>query len=159
MSIAIKPNSQANATSAESSDASNVSGGIGLAQDKIDQLVLFLKQANLVSSVPNPSSGPTTNHISSSPQITSGYTASTSSAGIFSVNSCYLPSNSLWLLDSGVNEHICTTLSHFDSIYPIKLVYVTLPNGSYLLFLIKLAQSLLVLGFTLPMCYIHQLSN
>ena len=40
------------------------------------------------------------------------------------------PSNSLWLLDSGANEHIFTTLSHFDSIYPIKPVYVTLPNGS-----------------------------
>ena len=92
-----KPNSQANvqsqanATSAESFDASNVSGSIGLAQDKIDQLVLLLQQANLVSSVPNPSSSPTTNQISASLQITSGYTASTSSACIFSVNSHSLP--------------------------------------------------------------------
>jgi hypothetical protein len=51
-------NSQANASSAESSDASNVSGSIGLAQEKIDQLVLLLQQANLVSSVSNPSLAP-----------------------------------------------------------------------------------------------------
>jgi hypothetical protein len=73
--------SQANASSAESFDANNVSGGInnvsggignvsgsiGLAQDKIDQLVSLLQQANLSSSAPTPSPGPTTNHINVSP--------------------------------------------------------------------------------------------
>ena len=70
--------SQANASSAESSDASNVSGGIGnvygdigLAQDKIDQLVSLLQQAHLFSSVPTPPPGPITNHISVSLHITS----------------------------------------------------------------------------------------
>jgi len=136
--------SQANASSAESSDASNVSGGIGnvsggignvsggigLAQDKIDQLVSLLQQANLFSSVPTPPPGPTTNHISVSPHITSGYTASSSSAGIYNVNSCSLPSHSYWLLDSGANEHICSHLPHFTSLYLIKHVYVTLPNNT-----------------------------
>lgn len=122
--------SQANNASAEASDASNVSGGIGLAQDKIDQLVLQLQQTNLASSVTNPPPGLTTNHISVSPQITSGYTASSSSAGIFSVNSCSLPSSSYWLLDSGANEHICSHLSHFSSLYYIKPVSFTLPNNT-----------------------------
>jgi hypothetical protein len=123
-------NSQANASSAESSDASNVSGSIGLAQEKIDQLVLLLQQENLVSSVSNPSPGPTTNHISVSPNITSGYSASSSSAGITFANSCSSVSNSFWILDSGANEHICTTLSLFTSIHSIPPVYVNLPNGS-----------------------------
>jgi len=136
--------SQANASSSEASDTSNVSGGInnvsggiinvsggiGLAQDKIDQLVSLLQQANLFSSVPNPPHGPTTNHISVSPHITSGYTASSSSPGIYSVNSSSLPSHSYWLLDSGANEHICSHLPHFTSLYPIKPVYVIVPNNT-----------------------------
>ena len=128
-----KTHSQANATTTEPSDASNISSSTGLAQDKIDQLVLLLQQANLVSSGSNPPFGQPTNHISVSPQITFGYTASSSSAGIFNVNSSSLPSNSLWPIDSRANEHIFSNLSHFTSFYQIKPVHVTLPNGSSLI--------------------------
>jgi len=84
----------------------------------------------LFFSVPTPPPGPTTNHISVSPHITSGYTVSSSSVGIYSVDSCSLPYHSYWLLDSGANEHICSHLPHFTSLYPIKPVYVTFPNNT-----------------------------
>jgi len=126
-----KPNSQANATSCETSDASNLSGSTGVSQEKIDQLVSLLQPANLFPSGSTPPSGPATNHISVSLQISSSYTtSSSSSAGIFNINTYSPPSTSFWLIDLGANEHICSTLSHLSSFYQIKPVYVTLPNCS-----------------------------
>jgi len=122
-----KHNSQVNVTSSETSDTSNNFGIVGLNQEKIDELVSLLQQANLLSSISIPPSGPTTNHISASPHISSSYTAASTS---ISKASSSLPFTSFLLIDSGGNEHICSSLSLFSIFYQIKLVHVPLENGS-----------------------------
>lgn len=125
--------SQANATSNEASDASNSSGSTGLSQEKMDQLIFLLQQTNLFTSVPASTSDPTTNHISVSPQVSSNYTAASSSVGNLNTHSCFFPSTSHWLLHSGGNEHIYGNLASFTSFYQIKHVHVNLPNGTSIL--------------------------
>lgn len=38
-----------------------------------------------------------------------------------------------WIIDSGANGHVCSSLHLFHSYYKIKPVIVFLPNGSYTL--------------------------
>jgi len=132
-----KSNSQVNATSGEASEVSNSSGVSGLSQEKMDQLVALLQQANLFSSTATTASSPATNHISVSPQVSSSYTVPSSSsplsAGIINSTTCSPLSDSYWLLDSGANEHICCNSKLFSSFYPIPAVHVNLPNGSHVI--------------------------
>ena len=123
-----RPNSQANATSSDVSDVNNSSGVSGLSQDKMDQLVALLQQANLIPSSSPSTSSPATNHISV-PQVSSIYTTP-SSSGIINATMCSSLFDSFWLIDSGANEHICCNLNFFSSYPPISPVHVTLPNGS-----------------------------
>ena len=53
-------------------------------------------------------------------------------SGISTIFSCALSdSSNSWLLDSGANEHICSSLHYFTSYHPIKPVIVHLPNKTY----------------------------
>jgi len=128
-----RPNSQANATSGDVSEGNTSSGVFGLSQDKMDQLVALLQQANLIPSSSPSSSSPVTNHIIV-PQVSSSYTAPSShsptSAGIINSTTFSSLSDSYWLIDSGANEHTCCDLKLFTSYHSISPVNVTLPNGS-----------------------------
>jgi len=123
----------------------------------MEQLVALLQQTNLIPSASSSSSSPATNHISVSPQVSSSYTAPSSSsptsACIINVTTCSSLSNSYWLIDSGANEHICCNLKLFSSFHPISLVHVTLPNGSTAT-VTHVGKSLLVPTFTLLMFFI-----
>jgi len=127
-----KPNSHANATSSDVSDVNGSSGVSGLSQDKMEQFVALLQQANLIPST-SVSYSPVTNHIAA-PQVSSSYTTPSSmtptSVGIINSTTCSSLSDSHWLIDSGANEHICCDLQLFTSYHSISPVDVTLPNGS-----------------------------
>jgi len=100
-----------------------------LTQEKYDHLVSLLQQANLLSSA-SPRTGPISNHIN-----TSIFPATDSlQIGIFNVVSCSIDSAPhYWILDSGANDHVCSSLSSFTSFYKIKPIHVNLPNGSSIL--------------------------
>lgn len=72
---------------------------------------------------PNPAS---TNHVATSFPSSIDFTS-----GINTIFSCslHVPSDH-WLIDSGANEHICSSLHLFHSYYRIKPICVNLPNGS-----------------------------
>ena len=100
-----------------------------LTQEKYDHLMTLLQQANLLSSA-SPPSEPVSNHINTSsfPDHSSGHVSQT---GILSVISCSIKTNcDFWLLDSGANDHMCSSLSSFSSFYKIKPTYVNSPNGT-----------------------------
>jgi len=80
--------------------------------------VSLLQQSNLnASASPHVSS----NHVTSQP---------TSSSGINTISSNSLHvSNPIWLIDFGANEHICSSIHFFSSIYDITPMHVNLPNG------------------------------
>jgi len=89
----------------------------------------LLQQANLLSST-CPLTGPVSNDINTSisPATDSHQTC------IFSVVSCAIDSApNHWILDSGDNGHICSSVSTFTSFYKIKPINVTLANGSSIL--------------------------
>jgi len=93
-----------------------------LTQEQYGHLVSLLQQSSLVPQASNPNSA-STNHIISS--ITS------STSGINTVISCSLKvQTNHWLIDSGANEHICSSLSLLHSFHKIKHMHVTLPNGT-----------------------------
>jgi len=122
-----RPNSQANATSGDVFDVNTSYGVSSLSQDKIEQLVALLQQANLIPSSSPSSSSPATNHISV-PQVSSIYTTP-SSSGIINATICSSLLDSFWLIDFGANEHICCNLNLFSSFHPISPIPITLPNG------------------------------
>jgi hypothetical protein len=125
-----KQNSQVNASSSDVSEVNTSTGVSGLSQEKVDQLVALLQQANLLPSA-STSTSSTVNNISASPQVSSSFVvpSSNTSAGIINTTSPLL-SDSYWLIDSGANEHICCNLHLFSSYHAIPPAHVTLPNGS-----------------------------
>jgi len=100
----------------------------GLTQEQYVHLVSLLQQSSLVPSATtsNPAS---TNHIATSFPSSIDFTS-----GINTIFSCslHVPSDH-WLIDSGANEHICSSLHLFHSYYKIKPINVNLPNGSSVL--------------------------
>jgi len=119
---------------ASSSNASNlnvsVTSNTGLSQEQFTQLESLLQQSNLIaSSSPSPSPSPSSNTITATPLVSSNISASeTSPTGIS------FPSHlTHWLIDSGANEHICCDPHCFSSLYKIKPVQVSLPNGNLVL--------------------------
>jgi len=110
-----------------SSEGSSTISQTGLTQEQYVHLVSLLHQSSLVpsASASNPAS---TNHITSFP------TSIDSHSGINIVISCSLHvQTNHWIIDSGANEHICSSLSSLHSYYKIKPLNVTLPNGSSVL--------------------------
>ena len=99
----------------------------GLTQDQYTHLVSLLQQSSLL---PLASSNPsaTTNHVISTPS------SMTTSAGINTIftNSLHVKSPH-WLIDSGANEHICSSMHFLHSFYKIKHILVNLPNGTSVL--------------------------
>jgi hypothetical protein len=96
-----------------------------ISQEKYDKLLSLLQQVNLLPAAP-PSSA---NHIHT-PSPSTFFNTS----GISSIFSCSLQSKSdLWLLDSGANEHIVSSLHWFTSYHKITPKPVNLPNGSSVL--------------------------
>jgi len=122
----IKPKSSVNASPHEaykvkpmnnvvepSSSVSNV----GITQEQYTHLVSLLQQSNSVASAsPHVSS-----NVNSHPTTSSGINT-------ISSNSLHL-TNPIWLIDSGANEHICSSLHFFSSIYDISPIRVNLPNS------------------------------
>jgi len=133
--------SSANATNASSSgttDIQPVNSAIdnppltGLTQEHYNHLVSLLQQSQLLASGTT-SSPPTSNHITSATSFSSSSVPHTHTptppSGISIIFSCALSDSSHdWLLDSGANEHICSSLHYFTSYHPIKPVLVHLPN-------------------------------
>jgi len=123
----IKPKSSVNASSHEASDvkpmnivaeASSSSSSAGITQEQYTHLVSLLQQSTLNASASPPISS---NHVTSQ---------STASSGINTISSNSLHvSNPIWLIDSGANEHICSSIHFFSSVYPITPIHVNLPNG------------------------------
>nr|ABD32757.1 Integrase, catalytic region [Medicago truncatula] len=134
-----KGNSSANNAVSEASDTNNSIGTndvvapdskFSLTQEKYDHLVALLQQANLLSSV-SPPTGPISNHVHTS---TISSVPDTQQTGISSVVSCAIDSASHhWILDSGANNHICSSSLCFTSFYKIKPTNVNLPNKTTVL--------------------------
>jgi hypothetical protein len=121
-----KPKPSANASIHEASDvkpmnnvaeASSSSSSTGITQEQYTHLVSLLQQSNLTASATPASS----NHVTSNPST---------SAGINTISSYSLHViNPIWLIDSGANEHICSSLQFFSDIHDIPPMNVNLPNG------------------------------
>jgi hypothetical protein len=114
------------ATGEGSSSTSNVN----ISQAQFSQLMALLQQVNLPpaasSSVPSSS----TNHISAS-SMTHGPSPNESSSGIVCTNSISLHhKNDIWIIDSGANDHVCSSIQFFSSYYKIKPILVNLPIGA-----------------------------
>ena len=133
-----KGNSSVNNVSSDASDTSNSTGSndvvttdskFSLTQEKYDHLVALLQQANLLSSA-SPPTGPVSNHVHTSlPSAPDSH-----QTGISSVVSCAIDSvPHHWILDSGANNHICSSSSCFTSFYKIKPTNVNLPNKTIVL--------------------------
>jgi len=101
----------------------------GLTQDQYAHLVTLLQQSSFTPPTSNTTSA-TTNRV-----ISAHASSSTNAfAGINTIFSCSLHVKSPhWLIDSGANEHICSSIALLHSFYKIKLVHVTLPNGQSIL--------------------------
>jgi hypothetical protein len=104
-----------------------------ISQEKYDQLVTLLQQANLIPSASS-NLGSSSNHIHTTPTAEPGLKPHYSHlSSIHSIVSCSIQSNSqFWLIDSGANDHICSSLDWFSSYYKIKPIHVNLPNGNSL---------------------------
>ncbi|XP_024626656.1 uncharacterized protein [Medicago truncatula] len=101
-----------NSVTVESGNVSNTEHGNGdsgfsISQDRYEHLVNLLQQATLLSSAVSPSVS-TSNQLTTSPSMP------------------IVPYQS----DSGANDHVCFSKSHFTAFYKIKPVLVTLPNGN-----------------------------
>jgi len=97
-----------------------------ISQAKYVQLINLLQQVNLLPATSSPSG---VNHIH-----TSSSSFSSNPSSISSIFSCSLQTKSeLWFLDSGVNEHIVSSLTWFTSYHKITPKPVNLPNGSSVL--------------------------
>ena len=42
----------------------------------------------------------------------------------------FISSFSSWIIDSGVTDHICSSLTYFTSYHQIDPIYLKLPNGN-----------------------------
>jgi len=104
----------------------------GLSQEKFDQLVSLLQQSNLLAQT-STSSGSVSNHVSVSLVLTAGRSPTQSSAGNHSIFSFFLlnhPIFGFWLIGYGAIDHRCSSLQYFSSFYSIKIVRVSLANGT-----------------------------
>jgi hypothetical protein len=110
-----------------SSEDSSAIFQASLTQEQYAHLVSLHQQSSLVPSayVSNPAS---TNHNTSFPTSIDSY----SGINIVIFCSLHVPTNH-WLIDSGANEHICSSLHLLHIYYKIKPLNVTLPNGSSML--------------------------
>jgi hypothetical protein len=115
----------ANSVAEEGSSSTNT----GLSQVQYDQLVSLLQQANLFASAQSPSNPPS-NNASVSNVIHDGLSPhdSSTSGNHSLLNSIFTPS--YWILDSGANEHICSSPHWFYSLHSIDPINVSLPNGA-----------------------------
>jgi len=127
VNAASQEDSKNGAISSSGLGASASSSSTGFSQEQLAQLVSMLQQSNLVVSAPS-SSQATSNHIAST-----NISTPNPSAGISASVSSLTSKPSFWLIDSGVNEHICCDITSFSSFYRIKPVYVSLPNGNTVL--------------------------
>jgi hypothetical protein len=127
-------NSDGGDSSTPSGNTEMVTSGFssGISQEKYDQLVNLLQQVNLIPSA-SPTIGSSSNHIHTSPTTDSGLHFHTSSlSSVHSIVSCSIQTDSkFWLIDSGANDHICSSLDWFSSYYKIKPIHVNLPNGNF----------------------------
>jgi hypothetical protein len=119
----------ANSVTEEGNSGSNT----GLSQDQYDQLVTLLQQANLFASTQQPPLNSASNNVSASNVINDGPSPHdpSTSGNCFSFNSVSKPS--YWILDSGANEHICSSSHWFKSMHSIAPISVSLPNGASIL--------------------------
>ena len=111
-----------------SSEGTSTVSQTGLTQEQYVHLVSLLQQSSLVPSA-------TTSNPASTNRIATSFPSSIDfTSGINSFFSCslHVPYDH-WLIDSGDNEHICSSLHLFHSYYKIKPINVNFPNGSFVL--------------------------
>jgi len=133
-----KPNSSANASSTDTTDGKIAHSAIdnasttGLTQEHYNHFVSLLQQSQLLTSAPSsPPPQPTSNHIASTSSNPSSSILLSQSPSIHTIFSGALTHSSPhWQVDSGANEHICSSLHFLSSPYTIKPVCVNLPNGN-----------------------------
>jgi hypothetical protein len=102
----------------------------GLTQDQYNQLVSLLQQANLFASVSQPASTTPSNNASVSNVIHEGHSPHDASTSGNHFLSKLVSKPSHWILDSGANEHICSSPHWFHSLHSIDPISVSLPNGA-----------------------------
>lgn len=102
-----------------------------LTQEKYDQLVFLLQQANLIPSI-NLDIGSSSNQLTTSTHVHICRSSDEkSTSGISSVIVCSISNRShMRLLDLGANDHICFSLHFFESFYKIRPIQVHLFNGN-----------------------------
>jgi len=103
-----------------------------LSPEKYDHLVSLLQQENLLSLASSPTRH-VYNHIRTSSSL--GHSPiDASQRGIHRVISCFIhDSYDYWLIDSGSNDYICSSLISLTSFYKIKHINVNISNCSYVL--------------------------
>jgi len=98
-----------------------------LNQEQLSQLVSLLQQSNLLSSTSSSSN-------SSSLQVVSDTSPSINTIlGIYYVSTHLHSPSKYWIIDSGANDQICSSLQFFSSFYKIKPIRVSLPNGQFVI--------------------------
>jgi len=113
---------EGNVDSRKDGEGSSIISQTGLTQEQYGHLVALLQQSFLVPQA-------STSNLASNNHITSSIPSFPS--GINTVISCSIHApNNHWIIDSGANEHICSSLHLLHSFHKIKPMHVTLPNGS-----------------------------
>lgn len=130
-----KNKSQANASTiqncdlVETSDTSTVtyhsSNNSTISQVKYDHLISLVQQVNLLPSANSNNTVTTSSMIHDNP-------SNATSSGIICTTSKILPHNKFWILDSSVNDYVCSSLHLFVSTHDIKHLNITLPNGHFI---------------------------
>lgn len=92
-----------------------------ISQAQYEHLINLLQNLNVSSLVPTS----TTN------QISTNHNQGDQNPGII-CNNTYNTSelSNKWILHSGANDHVCSSLNLFNSYYKIEPIKITLPNGN-----------------------------
>ena len=114
-------NQQTASTGEEDSSRSQCAS---ISQEQYSQLINLLQQTNLLSQLPNSATNvnSTTNHISTY--------ESTGNSQVLIASCSTSRKPDFWIIDSGANDHVCSSLHWFSSLHKIKPVNVCLPNGA-----------------------------
>ncbi|XP_058726423.1 uncharacterized protein LOC131597764 [Vicia villosa] len=104
---------------------------INISQEQYSQLISLLQQTNLTPHASSSNKTSTSNHISTS-LTHSGHTSYELSGNSYSlIASCSTQNKSqFWIIDSGANDHVCSSINWFSPCHNIQPVSVFLPNGS-----------------------------
>ncbi|XP_058774998.1 uncharacterized protein LOC131649251 [Vicia villosa] len=110
-------------------EGSHNDSGTSITQEQYAQLISLLQQTNFlpINHPANPSANHISTHIGHTPNEDSG------KSFVSTVSCSTYVKPDFWILDSGANDHVCSSLQMFSCYHKIKPINVCLPNGSVVL--------------------------